>query len=148
EAAGPDGVADALVDAVLEGDVVVEADAGQAADLDAVDDVIGAAEDLAALGRALDLPVGLSEGGDQLLDQPVHGGQPGAVDVHQGDGAALQPGNAQDVVDEAGGEAAAGAHHRDLDGAADRAGEAFLAGVLGVGGAGVRSGFRFHEGAM
>src|SRR5581483_7894327 len=114
DAARADRVADALVDAVLHWDVVVGADIAQTGDLDRVDDVVGAGQDVGAVRRRLDLPA-LARERDQLLGDVAREGQAGRVDVDQGECAALEAVDGEDVGDDLAGEdGAAGADHRDF----------------------------------
>ncbi len=132
ESSRPNGVADALVDAVPGGNIVVEADAGHAGDLDAVDDVVGILEHLFPVFRGDDFPVSRAFLFQQFLDQLVHGPEPMTVDIHEGDQAALAAGDADHVGNQPGSETAAGAEHRNLDRAFHFARERMLAGFLGV----------------
>ncbi len=62
----------------------------------------------------------------------MHRAQAIAIDVDEGEDTALVAGDADNVGDEARGEAAACAHHGDLDGAAHGAGERKRGGGFGV----------------
>ncbi len=133
ETARTDGVADALVDAVFERDVVVVAHALETADLDAVHDVVGALQHLGAVRRGDDLPLRLlAQLCHQLGDELTHGAQAREIDVHQRDDAPLVARNPQHVVDQTRGETRAGAQHGELDRALHGAGQALRGGVLGV----------------
>ena len=112
--ARPDRVPDALVHAIFQGDVVVELHAFEPADLDAIHDVMAPGEDIPTVRGGMNLPVCLSELGEQLADDPGHRGQPGAVDIHQRDGPAAFAGSLQDVVDQPRGEPTARAEQGDF----------------------------------
>jgi len=107
---------------------------------------VGAGHDLAAVGGADDFPVGFAELRAEFLDQRLHRGKALAIDVHEGDRAALVARDAQDVVHQARREGAAGTHHEDLDGATDVTGQAAGGGILRMRGSSVRDGlFSAHR---
>ena len=115
DAAGADGVADALVDAVLQRDADVVGEGLEAADADAVHHVAGAGQRLAAVGGGGDLrrqAVHLDDAADDLGDHVEVVG----VDVGQRDLDAGEFRHLEDVGDELLGEAdAAGADDGDLE---------------------------------
>lgn len=74
---------------------------------DAVDDVVCVPQNGAALGRGVHGPVLFAEMLYQHFNDAFHGFEPLEVDVHEGDISALFAWDAEDVVEEAGGEGAA-----------------------------------------
>jgi hypothetical protein len=90
-----------LIDAVLQGDVVVEGHARHPADLDAADGVVGAGQHLAAVGAGADGPSGFTAGfADHAGDDLVHHAQPIGIDIDQPKLAAIGAGYQQDVFAE------------------------------------------------
>jgi hypothetical protein len=111
DSAGPDGVADTLLDPVFHGDLMVELDCLQTIDLDEVDDVVGAAHHLAAVGGGFHRPALASES-DDLLGQLMGHLQAQRVDVDQCKATAIQVGDEQDVHHQLTGEDSASRAHQ------------------------------------
>jgi hypothetical protein len=113
QAAGADGVANALRHAVLERNVVVEPDRVDAGDFDAVDDVVGPRQGLTAVGRGFDGPATTADGGRDLADQAVCEVEAMGVGVDQAELAARDAGGQHDVRAEGLAKPAAGAEEAD-----------------------------------
>ena len=114
DAADAERVADRLADAVAGRDLVVAHRRGVAADLDAVDHVVGAVERLAAVERGGDLRLRAERLGDSVREQ-LCGLEPLRVDVVQRDLARGELGEREDVAEQVAGELdAARADERDL----------------------------------
>ena len=75
------------------------ADTGEAADLDAVCEVIGPGEDFAAVGTGHDVPFFREPFlVDQFLDEAVHGCKSAGIDVDQAKRATDIPGDGQNII--------------------------------------------------
>ena len=115
--AGADGVADALVDAELQRDVVVVADAPGPAHVDGVNQIIGARHDFAAVAGHRHRPtVRFSVMVDESLDDLSHRLHAIDIEVDQRDLAAVRTGDREDVVHQRMREVTGGPDHGDLDG--------------------------------
>src|SRR5919201_1158486 len=90
-----DGVADALVDAVAQRDVVVEAHVPEPGDLDRVYDVVGPFENVQTVGRGF-APPALSLQLDQTLGDAPGQLEAGGVDVDEGEYAFVQAFDGED----------------------------------------------------
>ena len=99
DAAWSDGVADALVYAVLQRYLVIVAHVLEPGDLDGVDEEVRPRQNVVPLGRRFDVPV-LARGLDQSLGYPVRQLEPLGVDVHEGEGATVQALHCQHVRDD------------------------------------------------
>ena len=114
DAAGADRVADALVDAVLQWDANVVGIGLEAADAHATDDVAGALERFAPLGRGGDFrrqPVG----GNDTVEDPPHHDEVVLADIGKRELDVAKFGHRHDVGDESFGKSdAARADDRDL----------------------------------
>ena len=82
DSAGADGVADALIDAVSQGNLVVVLDVGQSGDLDGVHDKVAAFQQLPAVRRGGHVP-GFPRNLDQLLGHAAGQIEPALVDIDQ-----------------------------------------------------------------
>src|SRR6185437_6365176 len=98
DATGADGVADALIDAVAQRNVVVVAHVGEAADFDGVDQKICASQRVQALGGGDDLP-GFAALFDEARGNLPGQAQPNGVNVDQGEDTVVQALDMQDVGD-------------------------------------------------
>ena len=129
DAAGADGVADALVDAVLERDVDVGLEGLQTALADHADDVVAVGDGAAAVEGGFDagrqlvgVDVALAELGDHV--------EVAAGDVGEGEDGVLQLGDGEKVAHQAAGEAdGTGSDHGDFNGHREAPGDDFVVGL-------------------
>ncbi len=132
DAARPDGVGDALIDAVFQWNLVVHAEGFDAADLDHVDHVVGPVQRRPAVQCRRD-PGGQTVLLDDLLDEGLHLGQLGLGAVHQADFAALKGLGGQDIHHQGLAEdEASGPDHRDLRFAHDKRLPTWFRSISGV----------------
>jgi len=114
DASGAEGIAHALIDTILEGDVDVGGERLETAHPHEGEHVVGAGERLAAVGRRRDggrhAVVGDVAGAELLGDREI-----ALVDIHERQVCVLQLGHAEDVADNMTGEGdAAGSENGDL----------------------------------
>ena len=104
DAASANGIADALVDAVLEGNVDIQLKGVEPALAHDRDHVVGVGDGFAAVGCGRD-GGGQAVGVDVPLRQLHHHLQIAGVDVHKGEVGVSQPGHGENVVHQLAGEA-------------------------------------------
>jgi hypothetical protein len=115
KSARADRIANALVEPILERDVIVVHHALQAGDLDAVDHVVGRRQHLRPVDRGDHFPGVRSELGEQPADQTCGHCQSPGINVDQGEGPPAIARNSDDIVDQTRGKEAPGSEESELD---------------------------------
>ena len=133
KAAGADGVANALVDAVAGGNFIVETDAGKAGNLDAADHVIAAFENFAAIRICPYFPLFiLAAFTQQTLNQFFDPAEAVAVNIDQADFPAFVSRCGNQVVDQARGKHAASPEESQANWPIKFTGQSGVCGISGV----------------